>query len=110
MYYWVFNGASVGTSTQEGIFTGAFSGANTVQWFFPDDNAIPNTAANDISDGGASAVVVGNYGGSYLGAPLYELTPFSAVPEPSAGMIAMLAGLVLVGMRFFLKSKRANLA
>lgn len=112
MYYWVFNGTSVGTSTQQGIFTGAFSGSNTSQWFFPDDNAIPNTAANDISDGGSSAVVIGGYGGSYLGAPLYELAtiPAAPTPEPSAVNLALLGGLGLVGMRFFLKRQQAKSA
>ncbi len=96
IYVWAFNAVSGASATQQGIFT-----ATTSNWFFPDDNAIPNTTSielNQVTDN-----IIGGFGvgtSSATGSPqsLFNtaLIVTSPIPEPSS--FALLGGLAALGV------------
>jgi hypothetical protein len=86
IYLWVFNGASVETSTQYGIYAAT---AGAPPWIFPaNNNGIGDLITVSVDDLSLTAVAgFGSVDGSHL-----QLTPFTAVPEPAA------YGVAVVGM------------
>lgn len=93
IYLWVFNGASIETSTQYGIFTAI---AGTPSWTFPTNNGgIGDLITLSVEDPSLTAVAgLGNVSGSHL-----QLAQFTAVPEPAAYGVVGLGALILCAVR-----------
>lgn len=87
---WVLNAPTLGAATQQGIFS-----ANLADWIFPDDDAVVDNTAIDLSQ--VNILIVGSQGPSFSIPDVGELPTFrlAIIPEPTTGM---LVGFALLGV------------
>lgn len=90
---WVLNAPTLNSATQQGIFS-----ANLTDWIFPDDDAIIDITAIDLSQ--VDILIVGSKGPTVLIPEVGEEFPtyrLAIIPEPTTGI---LVGFALIGAGF----------
>lgn len=102
IYVWVFNGSSIETSTQAGLFNATTA---TIAWTSPvNAGGVADSRTFSTTASGASVIqAVGGFG-STTGSQLQLTNSFAAVPEPSTWAAAVLGFLVL-GIRAIRKNR-----
>lgn len=99
LYLWVFNGTTIGNSTQMGIYRATTS---TIPWNFPTNlgGVGDSTTLSTTSSGAPTIAAIGGFGSTT--ASQFKLTDqfnVSSVPEPSTAAFGVLMVLSAVSSR-----------
>lgn len=98
LYLWVFNGSTVASSTQMGIFRATSA---TIPWVFAANaNGVGDTVNYSTSSSQASVIAaIGGVGTGVSGAGTLKLSSLPAIPEPSTFGFGFAATLAAIGRR-----------